>query len=182
VRLIDADGAQAGVMPLAEAQARADAADLDLVEVAPTVSPPVCRLLDFGQFRYENQKREREARRHQRTRETKEVRLSLAIGEHDFLTKVRHAASFLAAGDHVRMVIRLRGRAMTHADLARGILERAAVQLAERGSVERAPTIEGANLFLLLVPLGNKPHAAPPPVAPPAPSAAATLPPAGPST
>ena len=152
MRVIDEDNTQLGVFPIAQALALAEERGLDLVEVSPSAQPPVCRLLDYGTFRYEQQRRERDARKASKRNEIKEVRLGVKIGGHDFDTKMRRAAEFLEHGDRVKVTVRFRGREITHPDLGRELLERATLALASHGSVERPALMEGKSLFLLLGP------------------------------
>jgi translation initiation factor IF-3 len=155
VRVIDEEGQQLGIMPIYEALRLAEERNLDLVEVAPNAAPPVCRLLDFGKFQYERQKREREARRAQKTIEIKEVRLSARTGEHDIDTKVRQAIGFLEEGSKVKVAVRFRGREITHPEIARDQLDQFVRKVGEAGVIEIQPAIEGKNLFLLLSPSPN---------------------------
>ena len=123
---------------------------LDLVEVAPMAAPPVARFLDFGQYKYELTKREKEAKRRQRSVTFKEVRLSPKIGSGDFLTKVHRAVEFLEEGDRIKVTVRFRGRELSHPELGRVLLERFAKQVEEHGVVERAPVLEGKSMFIVL--------------------------------
>ena len=152
VRVIDENNEQLGVFSPPDAIALARERGLDLVEVAPTAKPPVCRLLDYDQFRYAQQKRDRENRKRQKRQEIKEVRLGVKIGDHDFETKIRRAGEFLSAGDRVKITVRFKGREITHPQLGRDLLLKAAALLAEQGSIERPPILEGKSLFLLMVP------------------------------
>ena len=122
----------------------------DLVEVAPMASPPVTRLLDYGQFKYEQARREKEARRHQRSVEFKEIRLKVKIGKGDFDTKVRRAIEFLEDGDRVKVTVQFRGREVSHAYLGRDLLIRFAEQVGEHGTVERQPLLEGKQMSLVM--------------------------------
>jgi len=150
VRVVDEEGAQLGVMPTAEALALAQERGLDLVEVAPMASPPVTRLLDYGQFKYEQARREKEARRHQRSVDFKEIRLKVKIGKGDFDTKVRRAVQFLEAGDRVKVTVQFRGREVSHAHLGRDLLLRFAEQIGENGVLERQPLLEGRSMSLVI--------------------------------
>ncbi len=152
VRVVDENGAQLGIMPTYEALRLAQERNLDLVEVAPNAAPPVCRLLDFGKFQYERQKKEREARRAQKIIEIKELRLKPRTGEHDIDTKVRQALSFLEEGSKVKVSVRFRGREITHPEIARDQLSRFAEKVGEAAVVEAQPAMEGPNLFMLLSP------------------------------
>lgn len=126
--------------------------ELDLVEVAPTAKPPVCRIMDYGKFKYEQAKKEKEARKKQKTITIKEVRMTPKIDEHDFQVKARNAEKFLKNGDKVKVTIRFRGREIVHADLAKEQLERMAEQLKDFASIERVPKLEGRNMTMLLAP------------------------------
>jgi translation initiation factor IF-3 len=150
VRVVDEDGGQLGVMPTADALGLAQEKGLDLVEVAPMASPPVTRLLDYGQFKYEQTRREKEARRHQRSVEFKEVRLTPKIGKGDFETKVRRAIQFLGAGGRVKVTVRFRGRELTHAHLGREMLFRFAELIKDHGTIERQPLLEGKSMSIVV--------------------------------
>ena len=152
VRVVDENGAQLGVLPTYEALRLAQEKNLDLVEVAPNAVPPVCRLLDFGKFQYEKQKKEREARKAQKVIEIKEIRLKPRTGEHDIDTKVRQALAFLEEGSKVKVTVRFRGREITHPEIARDQLTRFAEKLGDAAVIEVAPNMEGNNLFMLLTP------------------------------
>ena len=148
VRVIDEEGNQLGVMPTPRALEMAQERGLDLVEVAPMAAPPVTRFLDFGQYKYELTKREKEAKRRQRAVTFKEVRLSPKIGTGDFETKVHRAVEFLEEGDRLKVTVRFRGRELTHPELGRALLERFAEHIKEHGVVERAPVLEGKSMFV----------------------------------
>lgn len=156
VRLVGANGDQIGVKTKQEALEMAKNANLDLVMVAPNAKPPVCRIMDFGKYRYEQQKKEKEARKNQKVINTKEVRLSPTIEEHDFNTKVRNARKFLSKGDKVKVAIRFRGRAITHSELGKEVLERLAKECEDIATVETRPKMEGRSMFLILVPKTEK--------------------------
>lgn len=156
VRLVGANGDQIGVKTKQEALDMAKTANLDLVMVAPNAKPPVCRIMDFGKFRYEQQKKDKEARKNQKVINTKEVRLSPTIEEHDFNTKVRNARKFLSKGDKVKVAIRFRGRAITHSGIGKEVLERLAVECEDIATVETRPKMEGRSMFLILVPNTEK--------------------------
>ena len=157
-RIIDDEGQQLGVMPTADALALAREKGLDLVEVAPTAVPPVCRILDYGQYKYELQKREREQKKKQKSQTFKEVRLAVKIDVHDLRTKARRAAEFLDKGDRVKVTVRFRGREISHANLGRDLLERVAGELAEHGTVERPPLLEGRSMYIVMGPLEKRPE------------------------
>ncbi len=156
VRVIDDEGQQLGVMPTAEAFALAQEKGLDLVEVAPTAAPPVCRILDYGQYKYELQKRDREAKKKQKSQTFKEIRLRVKIDTNDLRTKTRRAAEFLDDGDRVKVTVQFRGREMTHANLGRDLLQRAAEMLAESGAIERQPLLEGRSMYIVMAPLDKR--------------------------
>jgi translation initiation factor IF-3 len=156
VRLIGQDGDQLGIKTKQEAIDLAKNANLDLVLVAPNAKPPVCRIMDYGKFRYEQQKKEKEARKNQKVISLKEIRLSPSIEEHDFNTKLKNARKFLEKGDKVKASIRFRGRAITHSELGRQVLERLAKECEEVGSIEAAPKMEGRSMFLVLAPKNPK--------------------------
>jgi translation initiation factor IF-3 len=149
VRVIDEEGNQLGVMPTPTALEMAQERGLDLVEVAPMAAPPVTRFLDFGQYKYELTKREKEAKKRQRVG-FKEVRLSPKIGTGDFDTKKHRAVEFLSEGDRLKVTVRFRGRELTHPEIGRALLERFAEQIKEHGIVERAPVLEGKSMFLTM--------------------------------
>jgi translation initiation factor IF-3 len=148
VRVVDEDGGQLGVMHTADALRLAQDRGLDLVEVAPLASPPVARLLDFGQYKYELTKREKEAKRRQRSVTFKEVRLKPKIGQGDFDTKVRRAIEFLQDGDRVKISVQFRGRELTHPQIGRDLLDRFAEQVKDHGVVERPPLLEGKSMHI----------------------------------
>ena len=148
VRVVDEDGSQLGVMRTADAMRLAQERGLDLVEVAPLASPPVARLLDFGQYNYELTKREKEAKRKQRSVTFKEVRIKPKIGVGDFDTKVRRAIEFLEDGDRVKIAVQFRGRELTHPQIGRDLLDKFAEQIKEHGVVERPPMLEGKSMHI----------------------------------
>lgn len=152
VRLIGADNDQLGIKPVREALRMAQEADLDLVNVAPQAKPPVCRIMDYGKYRYEQSKREKEARKKQKTIQVKEIRFSPSIEEHDINTKLRNVKKFLNNGDKVKLTIRFRGREITHQDLGRKILQRMATEVKDIGDVERQPKLEGRHMIMILSP------------------------------
>src|SRR6186713_1498079 len=148
VRVVDEKGNQRGVMATAEALRLAQDRGLDLVEVAPMSSPPVTRLLDYGQFKYEQARKDKEARRHQRSVEFKEVRLRVKIGKGDFDTKVRRAIHFLEEGDRVKVTVQFRGREVSHAYIGRDLLTRFGDDIKEHGTVDRQPLLEGKSMSM----------------------------------
>ena len=150
VRVLDEDGSQMGVMPTAQAQAMAQERGLDFVEVAPTAAPPVVRFLDYGQYKYELTKREKEAKRKQRAVEFKEVRLTPKIGTGDFETKVHRAIEFLEDGDRIKVTVRFRGRELTHPEIGRNLLAKFGDRVKDHGTVDRSPALEGKSMFMTL--------------------------------
>lgn len=150
VRLIGADGGQLGVMSAREAQARADEAGLDLVKISPTAKPPVCKLMDYGKFKFEQAKREKEAKKNQHVVEVKEVRMSPGIDIGDFNTKLRSAQKFLAEGNRVKVTVRFRGREMAHTDIGRKLLLDFAAQCAELAVMDKEPKLEGRHMSIFL--------------------------------
>ena len=150
VRVIDDEGNQLGVMPTPKALDMAQERGLDLVEVAPMAAPPVVRFLDFGQYKYELTKREKENKRRQRSVTFKEVRLSPKIGTGDFQTKLHRAVEFLEDGDRIKVTVRFRGRELSHPELGRVLLERFSKQVEEHGVIERQPVLEGKSMFIVL--------------------------------
>ncbi len=152
VRLIDENGTQVGIVPLREALAMAEERGYDLVEVAPNAVPPVCRLLDYGKFRYEQSKKEREARRNQKQSELKQIRLMPKTDDHDVAVKANQARRFLLAGDKVKFNLRFRGREMAHPEIGRQMLDQIAEQLSDIAVVEQKPLMEGRVLSMLLAP------------------------------
>ncbi|MFH0846463.1 MAG: translation initiation factor IF-3 [Chloroflexota bacterium] len=150
VRLVGEKGEQLGIMPLYQARELARKSDLDIVEVAPTAVPPVCRLLNYGKYRYEQTKKEREARRGQRASLVKEVRLRPKIGEHDFNAKVRTVSKLIGEGSKVKVSVVFRGREITHPDLAVKLLQRLTSQLKEEAGVEGQPVMDGRRMVVVL--------------------------------
>ena len=162
VRVVDEEGAQLGVMPTAQALELAQERGYDLVEVAPMASPPVVKFLDFGQYKYELTKRDKEAKRRQRSVTFKEVRLTPKIGSGDFDTKVHRAIEFLEDGDRIKVTVRFRGRELTHPELGRNMLTRFTDRIKEHGTPERAPLLEGKSMHLTVASIHKpKEHEAP---------------------
>jgi len=170
VRLIGAGGEQVGIVPAFKALEAAREQGLDLVEVSPDARPPVCKILDYGKYKYEHEKREKEARKKQHIVVVKEIKIRPKIGEHDLEVKLKHVKEFFEEGDRVRLIITFRGREMAHQDLGRAVLEKALAALTEHGVMEQHPKFEGNNLGCLLAPKavpvkappkGPKPEAAP---------------------
>lgn len=150
--MIGVDGDQLGIKPLREALRIAQEANLDLVNVAPQAKPPVCRIMDYGKFRYEQSKREKEARKNQKVIQVKEVRLSPSIEENDVQTKLKNVKKFLQKGDKVKLTIRFRGREITHQELGRKILDRMADEVKDISEIERQPKLEGRQMIMILTP------------------------------
>ena len=156
VRLIGEDGSQLGIKATRDAIELAENANLDVVLVAPNAKPPVARIMDYGKYKYEQQRKEKEARKKQKVINLKEIRLSPTIEEHDFNTKLGHAKKFLAKEDKVKVSIRFKGRAITHKDIGRKVLERFAEALKEDGQIEQRPKMEGRSMFLVVAPFQDK--------------------------
>lgn len=150
VRLIGVTGEQLGVMPLREAMRRAQEAELDLVKIAPTAKPPVCKIVDYGKFKYEQVRKEKEARKKQRTIEIKEIRLSPNIDTNDLNTKINAARKFLTKGDKVKVTLRFRGREIAHMNNSKHILDDFAKELADIAVMEKAPKVEGRSMTMFL--------------------------------
>ena len=155
-RLIGYDGNQMGIYPTVQARRIADDQGYDLVEIAPNADPPVCRIMDYGKFRFEQMKREKEAKRNQHVTEVKEVRMSPSIGENDFNTKVRSGQKFLKDGARVKVSIRFRGREMAHTNLGSELLDRYAQECAEFATVDSQAKLEGRFMSIFLSPKTNK--------------------------
>lgn len=156
VRLIDSNGDQLGVKSRQEALEIAGTRNLDLVLVAPNAKPPVCRIMDYGKYRFEQQKKEKEARKKQKVINVKEVRFTPGIGDHDFNTKLKNARKFLEKGDKVKATVRFRGRAITHKELGREVLDRMAEEVKDIATVESKAKMEGRNMFMMLAPISEK--------------------------
>ena len=156
VRVITDDGEQLGIMSADEALKIAEERDLDLVKIAPQAQPPVCKIINYGKYRFEQAKREKEAKKNQRVIEIKEVRLSLNIDTHDFETKVNHAEKFLSAGNKVKVSIRFRGREMAHTELGLAPMQRFAEALADVANIEKPAKVEGRSMLMFLAPKSGK--------------------------
>lgn len=150
IRVVSSEGEQLGIMSVRDALKLALEKELDLVEVAPNAKPPVCRIMDYGKYRYEQSKREREARKKQRIIEVKEIRMTPKIEEHDFQVKVKAVQKFLKDGDKVKAMIRFRGREIVHAELGRAILLQLFENVRDHAVIEREPKIEGKNMIMIL--------------------------------
>ncbi|MBN1460921.1 MAG: translation initiation factor IF-3 [Armatimonadetes bacterium] len=152
VRLIGPDGEQVGIVGVPEALSYADRLNLDLVEVAPMATPPVCKVMDYGKYRYEQEQKAKEARKRQTTISIKEIKLRPKIDDHDFDTKKGHVERFLRKGDKVKLTIMFRGRELVHPHLGERLLRRMAEDLAEIGEIESEPNLDGRNMVMMLAP------------------------------
>lgn len=153
LRVVANDGSQLGVMDAKAAQALANESGLDLVKIAPQAKPPVCKIMDYGKYKFEIAKREKENRKNQKVVNIKEVQLSPSIDTNDFNTKCKHAVKFLKNGDKVKVMVRFRGREVSHSEIGYTLLERFAEQTKEAGTVERPAKLEGRNMLMFLAPL-----------------------------
>ncbi len=156
VRVIGPDGAQLGIMSSAQALDRAAELDLDLVKIAPQAQPPVCRIMDYGKFRFEQSKKEKEARKNQHVVEVKEIRMSPNIDSNDFNVKVKNAQKFLKDGNRVKVTVRFRGREMAHTNLGEQLLKQFGDACAEVAGVDKKPKLEGRNMSMFLSPKAAK--------------------------
>ena len=156
VRVVDQNGAQLGIMSTHQALLLAEERQLDLVKIAPQARPPVCKLMDYGKYRFEQSKREKEARKNQRIVEIKEIRLTPNIDVGDLNTKVKNACRFLKDGDKVKVSVRFRGREVTHASLGQDLLHRFAELCADCSTVEKQPKLEGRQMLMFLAPAKDK--------------------------
>ena len=152
VRLVDEQGRMVGVVTRNEALTMADQAGLDLVEVAPGAEPPVCKILDYGKYKYEEQKKKNEARKKQKVIEVKEIKLRPGIDQHDYDVKMRSMVSFIEEGDKVKVTMRFRGREMVHQELGAQVLERVRTQFDAAAKVEQMPRLEGRQMVMVLAP------------------------------
>jgi translation initiation factor IF-3 len=152
VRVIGPNSEQLGIVSIKAALEIAQRYELDLVEVAPQVKPPVCRIMDFNKYKYEQEKREREAKKHQKQTHIKEIRVKPNIEEHDFDIKLKHSIEFLKAGDKVKLTLMFRGREMAHKDIGRRVVDRFIAALSGTGSVEHGPTMEGRLIVTVIAP------------------------------
>ena len=153
IRLIGAEGENVGVVTPAQALQMAEEAGLDLVEISPNATPPVCKIMDFGKFKYEQQKKEAEARKKQKIIEIKEVKFRPGTDKHDYDVKMRSVLKFLGNGDKVKVTLRFRGREMAHQDLGRQLLEQIAGDITEFGKIENMPKMEGRQMVMMIGPL-----------------------------
>ncbi len=152
VRLIDADGSQLGIVDVPTAQKKADEAGLDLVMISPNAQPPVCKIMDYGKHKFEQGKREKEAKKNQKVVNIKEVRLSPSIDTHDFNTKVNQTIKFLKSGDKVKITVRFRGREVNHSQIGADLLEKFAEAISEVANVEKKAKLEGRNMTMVVAP------------------------------
>lgn len=152
LRVIDAEGNQLGILSSQQALALAEEKNLDLVMISPQAKPPVCKIMDYGKFRFEQARREKEKRKNQKVVDIKEVRLSLNIDTHDFNTKLNQALKFIDKGDKVKVSIRFRGREMSHPDLGMDVMKKFAEACAENAVVEKQPKLEGRSMLMFLAP------------------------------
>jgi translation initiation factor IF-3 len=179
--VVDENNAQLGVLPTFQALNLARERGLDLVEVAPTAVPPVCRILDYGKFKYEQSKKERDARKNQKQVQLREIRMKPKIDDHDIDFKTRTVEKLLKEGDKVKVTVMFRGREVTHPQIGRALLERIYAKVKEAGSLEKSPSLEGRHMTMILTPGAAKPERRPvapsnnaAPVAPRAPAPADT--------
>ena len=156
VRVISSDGSQLGILEISKALEAAEKQELDLVCISPNAQPPVCKIMDYGKYRYEQTKREKEAKKNQKVMEVKEVRLGLSIDVHDFETKGRHAIKFLQDGNKVKVSIRFRGRELGHPEIGLETMSRFAEYCKDYCSVEKAAKMEGRNMLMFLAPKSSK--------------------------
>ena len=156
LRVIDSDGTQLGIMSSKQALSMAEGKNLDLVNISPTAKPPVCKIMDYGKYRFEQAKREKEAKKHQHVVDIKEIRLSLNIDTHDFNTKINHAKRFIKAGDKIKASIRFRGREMGHPEIGYDTMKRFADAMSEVANVEKPAKLDGRNMLMFLAAKPNK--------------------------
>lgn len=156
IRVIDADGSQLGIFTPSDALKKAERRNLDLVKIAPKADPPVCRIMDYGKYRFEQSKKDKAARKHQKIAETKELRMSINIDVHDFNTKLKSAIKFLKSGDKVKASVRFRGREMAYTDLGNDLLRKFLAGCEEMGTPLSAPKMEGRNLSVTIAPNTKK--------------------------
>lgn len=156
VRLIDQNGEQVGIVPLAQAKKIAEEAELDLVEVSPNAAPPVCRIMDYGKYRFEQNKKQHEAKKKQKQIQVKEVKFRPGTDEGDYQVKLRNLVRFLSDGDKAKVTLRFRGREMAHQDIGLKLLERVEKDLEEHGTVEQYPRLEGRQMVMVVAPQKKK--------------------------
>lgn len=150
--MVDENGEMVGVIALADAVKRAEKAGMDLVEISPNAEPPVCKILDYGKYRFESHKKMKEAKKKQKVTQIKELKLRVNIGEHDYQVKMKQGLKFLESGDKVKVTLRFRGREMAHTNLAIDLFNRFFEDLSEIGKVELKPSMEGRQLIMIIVP------------------------------
>lgn len=158
VRLISEEGEQLGIMSAEEALKIAEEAGLDLVKIAPNAIPPVCRIMDYGKFRFEQTKKEKEAKKNQRVIEIKEIRLGPSIGDNDFNTKIKNGIKFLNEGNRVKVSVRFRGREMAHTEIGKELLDQFAARCEDVATIDKQAKLEGRNMFMFLSPKPVKPE------------------------
>lgn len=156
VRVVNQQGEQLGIMPTAQALKLAEEQQLDLVNIAPTARPPVCKLMDYGKYRFEMSKKEREIKKNQKIMETKEVRLSATIEDHDIDVRYRQAVKFLQDGNKLKVTIRFRGRQIAHSEIGNQVMQEFAERIKDYGTVERRPVVEGRNMTMMVAPRDAK--------------------------
>jgi translation initiation factor IF-3 len=156
VRCIDEDGEQLGIIRTREALMRAHEAGLDLVEISATAKPPVCRIMDHGKFKYEQDKKKKEQKKKQSVVKLKEVKFHVNVGQHDYDTKMRHAVDFLQHGNRVKFSLMFRGRENAHRELGFELMQRVAADISEIATIEQAPRLQGRNIFMMVVPKTDK--------------------------
>lgn len=156
MRLIDQDGEQAGIVPLVQARRMAEEAELDLVEISPNAKPPVCRIMDYGKYRFDQAKKQNEARKKQKQIQVKEIKFRPGTDEGDYQVKLRNLIRFLSDGDKAKVTLRFRGREMAHQDLGSDLLKRVEEDLAPYGAVEQRPRMEGRQMVMTIAPVRKK--------------------------
>ncbi len=156
VRVIDSNGAQLGIMSIKQAREIALSKELDLVNISPKSNPPVCKIMDYGKYCFEIAKKEKEARKNQKTFEIKEIRLSINIGEHDFNTKVNHALKFLKNGHRIKVTLKFKGREMMHTNLGKELIDKFATACDDFGTIDKKAKMEGRNLICYILPKQTK--------------------------
>lgn len=156
VRVINSDGSQLGMMSASKALQIAESQNMDLVKIAPQAKPPVCKIMDYGKYRFECEKREKEAKKKQQTVEVKEIQLSYRIDTHDFETKVRHAVRFLSDGNKVKVVLKFKGREMSHMTMGKELMTKFREACAEVGAVDKPPVLDGRFMSMVVSPIKKK--------------------------
>ena len=159
VRVLDVEGNQLGVLPTVEALKKADEAGLDLVEISPTANPPVCKIMDYGKYKYQLSKKTKDAKKKQTVIHLKEMKLRSQTDEHDYQFKLRNIKRFLGEGDKVKVTIIFKGREMTHTDRGMGMLKRVAEELKDTASIESTPRMEGRSMYMIVAPVQAPPAA-----------------------